>query len=124
MSVNFLYSNGFLYSQSEETYRYLSASNYNSNELGNNLFREVYKRYEQVLAFKTELFLSIKDEDLKDSAGRFYYTNLDDLIYNPILEMSCKKIAKITGLSYILHSDLKNKAPYSSELYHKIQKFK
>jgi hypothetical protein len=95
----------------------LSTSGYNSNELDNNLFREVSKRYEQVLAFKTELFLSIKDEDLKDSAGRFYYTNLEDLIYNPILEKSCKKIAKIAGLSYILHSDLKNKAPYSSEMH-------
>lgn len=56
-------------------------------------------------AFYTQLFMNIKDEDLKDDAGNYLKAANDVAICIPILEMSHERVAYIPELTYLYNSN-------------------
>lgn len=52
-------------------------------------------------SFRVDLFLAIKERDLKDANGEWFASTYDDVIGLPMLEVSCGNIEFIKDFFYL-----------------------
>lgn len=52
-------------------------------------------------SFRIDLYVKIKEEDLKDDDGEWFTSTYDEVICLPMLEMSCGKIEVIHEYLYL-----------------------
>jgi len=74
---------------------------YNDQIIENNDFRKSGWHASHLRTYRKELFLSIRDEDLRDSNGNYYSITGDLAIMFPMLEMSGFKSKYITDILYV-----------------------
>lgn len=74
---------------------------YDNNIIQNNSFRKSSWYASHLRTFRKELFLSIKDSDLRDNSGNYYKMAGDLLMEFPMLEMSGFKSRHIDQILYV-----------------------
>lgn len=74
---------------------------YSENTINNNSFRQDNWYASHLRTFRRELFLSIKDEDLRDDNGEYYRMTGDLVIQFPMLEMSGCRSKHIDEVLYV-----------------------
>ena len=65
---------------------------YPEDVIRNNRYRENGQAIAHLRSFKARLYHAIREEDFKDREGRWFTSNCDDAIFNPVLELSCGRI--------------------------------
>jgi hypothetical protein len=65
---------------------------YKEEEKANNSYREVAQKISHLRSFRVDLYLEIKEKDLKNKEGVWFNSTYDEVICLPMLEMSCGNI--------------------------------
>lgn len=68
---------------------------YKEEEKANNSYREVAQKISHLRSFRVDLYLEIKENDLKNKEGEWFNSTYDEVICLPMLEMSCGNIEYI-----------------------------
>lgn len=65
---------------------------YTDEEKTKNMYRDVPQKISHLRSFRIDLYLQIKERDLKDVNGEWFTSTYDEVICLPMLEMSCGNI--------------------------------
>lgn len=76
-------------------------SEYTEAQKKNNGYRHAPQRFSHLRSYRTELFRRIDSKDFQDDKGKFYTIAYDMVMYFPLMELSCGRIAKIEGYHYL-----------------------
>jgi hypothetical protein len=77
LNAGVLYSNNYIFKQSEASLHYGSSGEYLNVEMESNSYRKISKRYAKLLSFKTELYYYIDVQDFQDVNGKFLDGSLE-----------------------------------------------
>lgn len=76
-------------------------SEYTQAEKSSNSYRQAPQRFSHLRSYRTELFRKIETKDFQDDQGKFFTIAYDMVMYFPLMELSCGRIAKIAGYHYL-----------------------
>ena len=65
------------------------------------MYRDVSQKISHLRSFRVDLYLKIKQKDLKFDDGRWFTSCYDEVICLPMLEMSCGNIEVIYEYLYL-----------------------
>jgi glycosyltransferase involved in cell wall biosynthesis len=74
---------------------------YTDEEKTKNLYRDVPQKISHLRSFRIDLYMQIKERDLKDVNGEWFTSTYDEVICLPMLEMSCGNIEYIDDFFYL-----------------------
>ena len=86
------YSMAFQYWTGDNTVKDNWSQEYTDVQKKNNMYRKVPQKISHLRSFRVDLYLKIKEKDLKFDNGQWFTSCYDEVICLPMMEMSCGNI--------------------------------